>query len=522
VTALRRDRQEPHGLEALAADAATVAGEPPTGSQRAASAAIRGLFGRDSIYLLLWAVQVGTAALITPICTRILGPSSYGLVASSIAVMQVLLVLGALSLQTAVQRQFAEPRGERDARRLITLSIVTSALVFVVADATGPLWAPALGFGGYPHAVRFAIAWASLGAITQVALGLLRSYERLIAFAAVSLLQSVVAAALGLLLVLLVQRSSAEYVLGQVLAQAAAVAVALYCTRPLAIRRRHLQMARRALGYALPLVPGALATFVLDAADRLVLQHSLGSEAVARYAVAYNLGSIPILLLGALSTMWMPRVFALAESGLRNSVLAQSRNALYALLIPVVAGLSLGAPLLLRIWAPPSYRPDDLLLVLATVAASSFAVAGATTNIRVLLAEGRTAPIALATIFAAAVNLALNFALVPIWKLEGSALATLLAYVAFHASLVPVARRVHPFPRTQLLLAVEAAIAVAIAIGSTWLPVSRPALVIRLLVALACLGVFASVLATLAGVGRRLQARWVARWLKSTVLVSSP
>ena len=98
---------------------------------------VRGLFGRDSIYLVLWAAQLGAAALFTPVTTRLLGPARFGLVASSIAVMQVLVALAGFGLQSAVQRQYARS-GERDARRLITLAIAISALVFLLADATGP------------------------------------------------------------------------------------------------------------------------------------------------------------------------------------------------------------------------------------------------------------------------------------------------------------------------------------------------------------------------------------------------
>jgi O-antigen/teichoic acid export membrane protein len=110
-----------------------------------------------------------------------------------------------------------------------------------------------------------------------------------------------------------------------------------------------------ALRFALPLVPAMLAAFVLEASDRLVVQHDLGSAPVARYAVAYNIGAIPILALGALTTVWMPRVFALTGARVRDRVLAQSRDALYALLVPVVMGLGIGAPVLLHIWAPPIY-----------------------------------------------------------------------------------------------------------------------------------------------------------------------
>ena len=483
----------------------------------AASAAVRGLFGRDSAYLVLWAAQLGAAALLTPVTTRLLGPSRFGLVASSIAVMQVLVALAGFGLQSAVQRRYARS-GERDARRLITLAIATSAMVFLIADATGPRWARALGLGHYPAAVRFAVTWASLTAISNAALGLLRSRDQLVPFATVSLSQSIVAEALGLLLVVAVRRSASEYLLGQLIAQALAVGVAIALTRPLPLGRRHLRMVTDSLRYSIPIVPGALAAFILEASDRLVLQHYLGSAAVARYAVAYNIGAIPILLLGVLDTVWMPRVFALSDACVRDSVLRRSRDALYALLIPVIAGLAIGGPVLLHIWAPASYRPDGLLFVLVLVAASAIPVAGAISHTRLLLAEGRTGAIAAATLLAAGTNLGLNVALVPQFGIEGSALATLFGYGALQLTLAVAARRVRRLQPTGHALRVEVLAAVLLAFGAAAAPMSLPLLGIRLVVGLMCLAILAGMIAILSGVLGAPRTDWLSRWMRSTVL----
>jgi O-antigen/teichoic acid export membrane protein len=490
-------------------------------SEDAAATAVRGLFGRDSIYLMLWAVQLGAAALFTPVSTRLLGPSRFGLVASSIAIMQVLVALASLSLHSAVQRAYAGPGGERAARRLITLALASSLLVFVLANATGPTWASALGLGQYPLAVRFAVTWASATAVTNATLGLLRSRDQLVGFATVSLLQSIFAEGLSLVLLLTLRRSAAEYVLGQLLAQGLAVAVGLGLTRPLPIRWRDLRVVADALRFAVPLVPMALAAFVLQASDRLVLQHDIGASAVARYAVAYNIGSIPILLLGVLDMVWMPRVFALGDLQVRDSVLMRSRDALYALLIPVVAGLGLGAPILLRLWAPASYRPDKLLLVTALVASSSIVVAGAKAHTRLLLAAGRTVPVAVATISAAVANLALNIALVPRIGIEGSALATMLSYAVLQGSLAVAARRARRLQRTRPVLVIEVVAAVSVALAAAALPVNVPMLGIRLAIGLLCLAVFASMLSILGGVLGAHQPRRLAQWMSSTVLRTS-
>src|SRR3569623_671436 len=41
------------------------------------------LFGRDSLYMLMWAVQIVGAAVLTPVTTRVLGLSSFGTVPSA-------------------------------------------------------------------------------------------------------------------------------------------------------------------------------------------------------------------------------------------------------------------------------------------------------------------------------------------------------------------------------------------------------------------------------------------------------
>jgi O-antigen/teichoic acid export membrane protein len=336
-------------------------------------------------------------------------------------------------------------------------------------------------------------------AISSAALGLLRSRDQLVPFATVSLLQSAVAEALSLTFVLLIHRTAAEYVLGQLVAQGAAVVVALGVTRPLLLRGRDLGIVGDALSFAIPLVPASLAAFVLDVSDRLVVQHDLGSAAVARYAVARNIGAIPILMLSALNTVWMPRVFALGDARVRDSVLVHSRDALYALLIPVIIGLGISAPVLLRIWAPPSYRPDSLVGVVAIVATTSVAYAGGLSHIRTLLAAGRTLPVAVSTVVAAAINLSLNIAAVPLLGIYGSALATLVSYMALQALLGVVARGAARLRSPPPALVAGLIAAVAIVFLALGLPMSPAFLAVRVAGGAGCVVVFFAMTCALAG-----------------------
>src|SRR5579862_1860586 len=169
---------------------AAVSAAARTASQADAADHMRGLFGRDSIYLLVWAVQVGIAALSIPINTRLLGGNEFGVVTTALAVMQVLVAIGVFSLPTSVQRAYRAEDGGRDARRVITLSMGTAAITLVIAFSSGRAWSQPLTRSSFPGAMSYAVIWASLTAVTYSALALLRSRDNLAGYAAVSFVQS--------------------------------------------------------------------------------------------------------------------------------------------------------------------------------------------------------------------------------------------------------------------------------------------------------------------------------------------
>lgn len=448
--------------------------------------AMKGLFGRDSLYMLLWGVQLGIVALSTPIITRILGVSQFGLVAATLAVVQVVVALASFSLQSAVQRVFANGDGDRDARRVVTLAVILALVIWTLVNATGPFWSQALGLGGYGPTLEYGVAWAGLWAITNSALGLIRSQDKLLSFGIVTLLQSVVAEVLSVSMVVLVHRTASEYVLGHLIAQSAAAAVALVVARPMLVRRRDLPMLAGVLAFSIGLVPAALASFVLDTSDRLIVRADLGPAAVARYAVAYNVANFTMVLLYVLNTTWMPRVFALGEARVRASVLAESRDFLYALLIPIVVGLCAASPIILSIWVPAGYRPSGLLPIVAIVAVTAFPFAGMMAAMRVLLFSGNTFAVGVSTVIAALANIGLNVCLVPRLGIPGASLATMCSYGLLFGLLAIRARLILRLPRPRVVLIARILAATAISLASTQLPTSPATMAIRALVAFAC------------------------------------
>jgi O-antigen/teichoic acid export membrane protein len=462
------------------------------------------LFGRDSLYMLFSAVQLAAAAALTPAITRLLGPTEFGTVAVTLAVMQVLFVVGGFGLQTAMQREHETAGGGEAAAKLFALTIVLALASSAAFVTTAGLWGGPLGLADEVAALRMAALWAGASVVTHAGLALLRSHDRLAPFVLVSLVQSVVAEVASLGMVAWHGPTAEHFLQGRLVAQALAVALVVVLAPPKVFARHDRALVGAALRFALPLVPAALGNFALGSADRLILQSVAGPDAVARYQVAYNIASMPMLLLWVLTTAWMPRLFSLGREDERAAVLAASRDAVYRALMPVLFGLALGAPILLRLWAPPSYQSEDLLLVTSLVAVSAIPCAAQLSVARTLMTAGRTTAIAVTTLLASAANILLNVVMIPTGGLVGSAVATLVAYTVQWAILEAVARRSSPLPGVDWGLRLRLAGVCVAVLAAAFLPEGPVFLALRVVGLTVAGGLFLNLIRRINGWGSGL------------------
>jgi O-antigen/teichoic acid export membrane protein len=179
----------------------------------------------------------------------------------------------------------------------------------------------------------------------------------------------------------------------------------------------------------------------------------------------------------------------------RRNVLATSRDGLYVLAVTFAIALTAASPLILQLWAPPSYHPRSLLLITALVAASALPYADAVIYNQVLIVAGRTRAVAVGAVAMALLNLVLNLALVPVLGIEGSAGITFCCYLAGALRYRWLAGGAGP--RTNLRPLLLSSAGVVLCIASAAVPPFGLALVLRLLVALAATAAFFIQLVTL-------------------------
>src|SRR6476646_2724605 len=102
-----------------------------------------------------------------------------------------------------------------------------------MAALTVPLWGPVAGLADQPMLTVAAVLWTAPGAVVMMAMALLMAQDRLLAFAAVSLLSALGGQVFGIGLLLAVSADATTYAWGGVVSQSAAMVVGLILARPL-------------------------------------------------------------------------------------------------------------------------------------------------------------------------------------------------------------------------------------------------------------------------------------------------
>lgn len=385
------------------------------------------LFGRGMLYVVIWSMQLVISTLISPVLAHLVSVTSFGALAATIALFQLMIVLAVFGLDQALEIQRIEDTDGERARGLLASGMILAFLVTGAAAATSPLWGSALGFGSRSDLLLIALLWTAPGAVVLLCLSVLQAEDRLRRFATVSLISTVGSQVVGVALLLAFDRSVVAYAFGGVIGQFTAMALGLAWTRPRWRRMLDLAVLRRALALGIPLVMASLSQFVITAGDRFIIQRVYGPAQVARYQVAFTVGNVMVLLLIFTNRAWLPRLKNVVDPARRWAVIKESRDGIYWLLGWALLGLTLGAAPLLRIFAPATYDPSPLVLVVFLIGLCGMPVAAEGATSRMLITVRSSRPLAWSSLAAVVTKVLATFLLIGWLGLPGVAVATLAA-----------------------------------------------------------------------------------------------
>lgn len=180
------------------------------------------------------------------------------------------------------------------------------------------------------------------------------------------------------------------------------------------------------LMFALPLIPHYLAQHIMSSSDRIMLTQMIGTAEAGIYGVVANIGNIAIIFWNAINASLVPMTF---DSINRNEYtsLRKTINIILSVYGIACVAVMLIAPEALAFLAPQEYSGG--INAIPPLVGVSFLHALYNVYANVEFYYKKSSQIAKATIIAAIVNLILNCFLIPHYSYVGAAYATLMSNV---------------------------------------------------------------------------------------------
>ena len=195
------------------------------------------------------------------------------------------------------------------------------------------------------------------------------------------------------------------------------------------------------LKFSLPLIPANVGTFILNYADRFILQKVATTAEVGIYALGYKFGyMLPVLVMGPINMIWVPQMFELASKSDKKTI---EKMFTYIMLILIFCGL--GLILLtkdaIRIMATPPFYPAYKVVSFVVLGyifrgMASFFWDG------IMIAK-KTIYIGISVFVSALSNILLNIFLIPQFRAMGAAYSTAISFFIMFVLIFYFCQRVY-------------------------------------------------------------------------------
>ena len=419
-----------------------------------------------SLYSLSSLLARGVQLFTVPIYTRILNPADYGALdlLSYTAVLASLLVGAALD--QGVARFYHDAKDDLEKKRIASSVLFYNIFIFVLFIPIVSPMAGRLAHGWLDDQVDratvmlvFIYIWVN--AIFYIANNQLKYLFLAKQSMLCSIGSTVISLACSFAFVVFLRWGVFGVFLGQIIGQAVFSLVSIYYARESYALVYDWPTLKRMMVYSLPLVPGTLAFYLMQYVDRYAINQLNGLKDVGLYGIGARLASLVNLFLIGFTSAWSPIVMKIFRE---NDALERFRvvfNYYLFIVFTLLVGLSLFGRELLLLLTTKAFSEGFVvvpLLVLAAILASigqyfTFGIQIAQkSNYRLLL-----------NFAALALNVVLNYILIPWLGIIGAALATVLSLTLTVIIGMAISQRLYYVPYKWTNIGVASVLALGIA-----------------------------------------------------------
>jgi len=424
------------------------------------------LLRHSLVYGVGIAVGKAVGLIMVPVYTRYLSTSQYGVLELLSRSGELMGLVSVMGLVSALPRFYFEDEDDQRRRAIVATGLVFSlgagfTLALLLLPFGRMLSLAILGTAGYAPLCQLLVLSVASDTGTLLSLTYLRIQRRSVLYTVVNLVRLVIALGLNIYLIAYLRLGVAGAIWSMFVVS---VTLSLLLTA-WTLRHTGLRMERHALSamlrYGLPLIPASLCLLAIQASDRFFLGRMGGLGQVGVYALGYKFAMmVGVLVTGPFMLVWTTYIFEIAKRADAPRVYGRALT-YYALVAGACAlVVSLFGREIMLVFATPRYAAAANVI---PPVALGFVLLGCASVMDVGIYLKRRTGLRAANMAAAlAVNLALNYLLVPRLGGMGCALALVGGFGCLAILTRLVAGRLYPVPyefgRLALLAAVLAAV----------------------------------------------------------------
>ncbi len=397
--------------------------------------------------------------LLVPYYTNVLAPGAYGIVGTTYTYIAFFSIIYGYGMEAAYFRFAADaaPNRAQDTFRtpflalLLTSTVITLLLVLLPVPAAELInQHGSVASSEMATAVRLTGIVLFFDTLCLLPFAALRLEHKATRFASIKLVNVALQVGLNVVFLTVLHTGITGIFFGNAIAAAATFALLLpVAARALPVRFDR-SLFRDMLRFGIPYLPSGISLMMLQVIDRPILQALTDDAHVGIYQANYRLGIVMMVFVSMFEYAWRP--FFLQYASRPNA------RRVFALVLTVFAGVAGGLLLLVSFFVGDIARIPlggrTIInaqywggLTIVPIVLAAYIFNGFYTNfIAGIYIEKRTRLLPIVTGIGAAVNIAANFAFIPVWGIAGAAWATFIAYAVMALALYLITRRIYEVP----------------------------------------------------------------------------
>ncbi len=369
-----------------------------------------------------------------PVYTFYLSPTEYGLVNSMNVLNGIFMIFFTLALDRGVNRlyyDFKTDENKRDYLGTITIGLAIISTLFLILfflfkGIVGSIY-KSIDF--YPFYSLMILA-VYLRTFTTVPSIYLRISEKANVFVLIAFIHFMVVVGLNLIFIIILKKGAEGMLLGQLVGNAIMLPVYIIISFRIVNFKFDYKIFKDSIRFSIPLLPAVLMTWVLNLSDRIFIERYLNLNDVGIYSLGYRIAGLTGILAGGFFTAYNPLFYKIANE--EDEVAAKRKlyrlNNVFLLIVLILSFLVVFiSEDVIAIFIPEQYHSAFHVIPFITLG-YFFSQSAGLFNL-MIYQKKKSNIILLITLICAALNIALNFILVPSYGLSGAAYSTCLSFL---------------------------------------------------------------------------------------------